>query len=321
MAGRLLPHLQPRGGAGLGTSTTVRDANRTTQRDVGRCGGGTWREHTARLGGASERARELGVRAEQNSRVGGERGGETLKRSEFVGGALDGGTTCGIVAEGTRRRRRRKTRTRRAAATVRVEDAGEGRGLPPPSPATGPHAGGGRSRGARRQGETIAKGHKNYELMLNLQLGIRVRGSRTRRPAPRPARLEGQKAAGRAAGGVAPPRAAAHGRVVFWRRPGGASGLGRREAGGRGAPRGGASAVGTREQEADGQDASAEQAAARREAGRRRVGAAAACCGRRREGQGGGGVASGGRGIGRRSCPPRHSSRALALFSLLLGLP
>jgi 1-phosphatidylinositol-4-phosphate 5-kinase len=53
-----------------------------------------------------------------------------------------------------------------------VEDAGEGRGLPPPSPATGPHAGG-RSRAARRQGETIAKGHKNYELMLNLQLGIR----------------------------------------------------------------------------------------------------------------------------------------------------
>ena len=67
---------------------------------------------------------------------------------------------------------RTKTTTRGRAATVRVEDAGDGRGLPPPSPATGPYAGG-RSRGPRRQGETIAKGHKNYELMLNLQLGIR----------------------------------------------------------------------------------------------------------------------------------------------------
>ena len=28
-------------------------------------------------------------------------------------------------------------------------------------------------RKAKRQGETICKGHKNYELMLNLQLGIR----------------------------------------------------------------------------------------------------------------------------------------------------
>ena len=65
------------------------------------------------------------------------------------------------------------TTTRGRAATVRVEDAVDGRGLPPPSPATGPFAGG-RSRGPRRQGETIAKGHKNYELMLNLQLGIRL---------------------------------------------------------------------------------------------------------------------------------------------------
>ncbi|KAL8483425.1 hypothetical protein ACS0TY_026214 [Phlomoides rotata] len=28
-------------------------------------------------------------------------------------------------------------------------------------------------RPAKRQGNTISKGHKNYELMLNLQLGIR----------------------------------------------------------------------------------------------------------------------------------------------------
>ncbi|KAK1602421.1 hypothetical protein QYE76_016754 [Lolium multiflorum] len=50
----------------------------------------------------------------------------------------------------------------------------EGRGLPPPSPA--PHIAKGAAaplRISKRQGETIAKGHKNYELMLNLQLGIR----------------------------------------------------------------------------------------------------------------------------------------------------
>jgi 1-phosphatidylinositol-4-phosphate 5-kinase len=50
----------------------------------------------------------------------------------------------------------------------------EGRGLPPPSPA--PHIAKGAPaplRISKRQGETIAKGHKNYELMLNLQLGIR----------------------------------------------------------------------------------------------------------------------------------------------------
>lgn len=28
-------------------------------------------------------------------------------------------------------------------------------------------------KAVKRQGETISKGHKNYELMLNLQLGIR----------------------------------------------------------------------------------------------------------------------------------------------------
>jgi 1-phosphatidylinositol-4-phosphate 5-kinase len=48
----------------------------------------------------------------------------------------------------------------------------EGRGLPPPSPA--PHLTKGTSlRISKKQGLTIAKGHKNYELMLNLQLGIR----------------------------------------------------------------------------------------------------------------------------------------------------
>jgi 1-phosphatidylinositol-4-phosphate 5-kinase len=30
-----------------------------------------------------------------------------------------------------------------------------------------------RLKAPKRQGETISKGHKNYELMLNLQLGIR----------------------------------------------------------------------------------------------------------------------------------------------------
>ncbi|MCI29788.1 phosphatidylinositol 4-phosphate 5-kinase 4-like, partial [Trifolium medium] len=34
---------------------------------------------------------------------------------------------------------------------------------------------------SKRQGETICKGHKNYELMLNLQLGIR---HAVGRPAP-----------------------------------------------------------------------------------------------------------------------------------------
>ncbi|CAM0873239.1 unnamed protein product [Alopecurus aequalis] len=50
----------------------------------------------------------------------------------------------------------------------------EGRGLPPPSPAPLIAKGAPAPlRVLKRQGETIAKGHKNYELMLNLQLGIR----------------------------------------------------------------------------------------------------------------------------------------------------
>ncbi|CAN6325189.1 unnamed protein product [Urochloa humidicola] len=50
----------------------------------------------------------------------------------------------------------------------------EGRGLPPLSAAPAQHlANGAALRVSKRQGVTIAKGHKNYELMLNLQLGIR----------------------------------------------------------------------------------------------------------------------------------------------------
>jgi hypothetical protein len=163
--------------------------------DVHGCRGGTWWRRTresAQLGGAhSERARELGVVAEQNFR--GRRGERNFEKIRVCGGgsldgirvcgggSLDGGNTCGIAEVGTSRRRsegrgretgRCTCATGRRAKTVRVEDAGDGRGLPPSSPATGPHASG-RSRGARRQGETIARGHKNYELMLNLQLGIR----------------------------------------------------------------------------------------------------------------------------------------------------
>ncbi|TVU47009.1 hypothetical protein EJB05_06585, partial [Eragrostis curvula] len=150
--------------------------------DVRVCGGGTWwrrtRESTQLGGEGSERARELGVVAEQNFRGG--RGERNFEKIRLCGGWRSGWGQhvrhCGggdeqAEVRGPRGRERRKT-TGRRAKTVRVEDAGDGRGLPPPSPATGPHASG-RSRGARRQGETIAKGHKNYELMLNLQLGIR----------------------------------------------------------------------------------------------------------------------------------------------------
>uniref|UniRef100_A0A0E0KDW3 1-phosphatidylinositol-4-phosphate 5-kinase n=1 Tax=Oryza punctata TaxID=4537 RepID=A0A0E0KDW3_ORYPU len=53
----------------------------------------------------------------------------------------------------------------------------EGRGPPPPSLAAPPHVDKGAPppppRVMKRQGVTIANGHKNYELMLNLQLGIR----------------------------------------------------------------------------------------------------------------------------------------------------
>uniref|UniRef100_A0A0D9X2F8 Phosphatidylinositol 4-phosphate 5-kinase n=1 Tax=Leersia perrieri TaxID=77586 RepID=A0A0D9X2F8_9ORYZ len=61
-------------------------------------------------------------------------------------------------------------------SSVRVADGGggEGLGVAPPSPAPATHvARWVPPREAKRQGETIAKGHKNYELMLNLQLGIR----------------------------------------------------------------------------------------------------------------------------------------------------
>ncbi|KAF8670410.1 hypothetical protein HU200_050715 [Digitaria exilis] len=55
---------------------------------------------------------------------------------------------------------------------VRTDDGSDDRGLPPLSPA--PHI----TQWVpppepKRQGETISKGHKHYELMLNLQLGIR----------------------------------------------------------------------------------------------------------------------------------------------------
>ncbi|CAL5071370.1 unnamed protein product [Urochloa decumbens] len=59
-----------------------------------------------------------------------------------------------------------------ARRSVRTDDGGDDRGMPPPSPA--PHITQWvPPREAKRQGETIAKGHKHYELMLNLQLGIR----------------------------------------------------------------------------------------------------------------------------------------------------
>jgi 1-phosphatidylinositol-4-phosphate 5-kinase len=60
-----------------------------------------------------------------------------------------------------------------AQRSVRTDDGGgDDRGLPPPSPA--PHVTQWLpQRESKRQGETIAKGHKHYELMLNLQLGIR----------------------------------------------------------------------------------------------------------------------------------------------------
>jgi 1-phosphatidylinositol-4-phosphate 5-kinase len=57
-------------------------------------------------------------------------------------------------------------------AAPRTEGGGEGRGMHRVSPA--PHITQWVPRPeVKRQGEIIAKGHKNYELMLNLQLGIR----------------------------------------------------------------------------------------------------------------------------------------------------
>jgi 1-phosphatidylinositol-4-phosphate 5-kinase len=45
--------------------------------------------------------------------------------------------------------------------------------MPPPSPAPRIAKWVPPPQEAKRQGETIVKGHKHYELMLNLQLGIR----------------------------------------------------------------------------------------------------------------------------------------------------
>ena len=92
------------------------------------------------------------------------RGSSSSGRSNGSGGSLvhfwgsDGDVKCELgVGDDWRRR------------SVR-----EGRGLPPPSPAPAPHlANIAPLRVMKRQGATIAKGHKNYELMLNLQLGIR----------------------------------------------------------------------------------------------------------------------------------------------------
>ncbi|PAN49614.1 hypothetical protein PAHAL_9G460100 [Panicum hallii] len=90
------------------------------------------------------------------------RGSSSSGRSNGSGGSLvhfwgsDGDVKCDIGDDWRRR-------------SVR-----EGRGLPPPSPAPAPHlANIVPLRVLKRQGATIAKGHKNYELMLNLQLGIR----------------------------------------------------------------------------------------------------------------------------------------------------
>ncbi|KAK3125913.1 hypothetical protein QOZ80_7BG0611300 [Eleusine coracana subsp. coracana] len=61
-----------------------------------------------------------------------------------------------------------------ARRSVRTEDGGEGREMAPVSPA--PHIAQWvppPPPEVKRQGEIIAKGHKNYELMLNLQLGVR----------------------------------------------------------------------------------------------------------------------------------------------------
>jgi 1-phosphatidylinositol-4-phosphate 5-kinase len=56
--------------------------------------------------------------------------------------------------------------------SFRTDGGGDDRVLLPSSPA--PHITQWvPPREAKRQGETIAKGHKHYELMLNLQLGIR----------------------------------------------------------------------------------------------------------------------------------------------------
>ncbi|VAH91063.1 unnamed protein product [Triticum turgidum subsp. durum] len=89
------------------------------------------------------------------------RGSSSSGRSNLSGGSnwgSDGDVKCELADDW---KRRNSTR--------------EGRGLLPlTSPAPAPQvAKGAPLRVSKRQGETIAKGHKFYELMLNLQLGIR----------------------------------------------------------------------------------------------------------------------------------------------------
>uniref|UniRef100_A0A0E0QC83 Phosphatidylinositol 4-phosphate 5-kinase n=1 Tax=Oryza rufipogon TaxID=4529 RepID=A0A0E0QC83_ORYRU len=122
--------------------------------------------HSGNRGGAAAAAAAGNARSSSASGLSNSSGGDR-KYDKICIWESDGDITCDIVdgaaladeAVGPRR-------------SIRAAGGGDGLVLAPPSPApriakwVPP-------REAKRQGETIAKGHKNYELMLNLQLGIR----------------------------------------------------------------------------------------------------------------------------------------------------
>ncbi|CAD6222761.1 unnamed protein product [Miscanthus lutarioriparius] len=148
------------------SSLTARDPRDVFARDLPGFMGASPDSASPRKSRASSGIRAANGRASSVSGLSNSSGGDR-KYDKICIWESDGDITCDIV-DGPALGDEVVT----ARRSVRTDDGGDDRGLPPPSPA--PHVTQWvPPREAKRQGETIAKGHKHYELMLNLQLGIR----------------------------------------------------------------------------------------------------------------------------------------------------
>lgn len=148
------------------SSPTARDPRDVFARDLPGFMGASPDSASPRKSRASSGIRAANGRASSVSGLSNSSGGDR-KYDKICIWESDGDITCDIVD-----RPALGDEAVTARRSVRTDDGGDDRGLPPPSPA--PHVTQWvPPREAKRQGETIAKGHKHYELMLNLQLGIR----------------------------------------------------------------------------------------------------------------------------------------------------
>nr|CAB3458855.1 unnamed protein product [Digitaria exilis] len=148
------------------SSPTARDPRDVFARDLPAFMGTSSNSASPRKARTSSVNRAANGRASSVSGLSNSSGGDR-KYDKICIWESDGDITCDIV-DG----RDLGDEVVAARMSVRTDDGSDDRGLPPLSPA--PHI----TQWVpppepKQQGETISKGHKHYELMLNLQLGIR----------------------------------------------------------------------------------------------------------------------------------------------------